>query len=116
MPSFRQNVTAGFEQRTVDAVRYLQRGGEQVLFLLDAQNSLERDLLKQWINEHCPNVSEEFQAPQVILDLSEDRKGIDSSQLVMALALPPWHLIRMSAKNKKSMFLRCSHHWVNLSF
>jgi glycerol-3-phosphate O-acyltransferase len=65
-----------------------QRDKQQVLFILDARNGFERDLLKGWVHHHCPSGSEEFHAPQVSINLSEDRKGIDSSQLLMALALP----------------------------
>ena len=65
------------------------RDEQQVLFVLDARNSFEQDILKQWIHHHTKSGSEEFHAPQVTLDLGDDRKGIDSAQLVMALALPP---------------------------
>jgi glycerol-3-phosphate O-acyltransferase len=64
------------------------RNGERVLFLLDARNSLEQDILQQWIHHHTASGSDEFRAPQVSLDLGDDRGGIDSAQLVMALALP----------------------------
>jgi glycerol-3-phosphate O-acyltransferase len=69
------------------------REGEQVLFVLDTRNSFETELLKQWIHQHTPSGSEEFHAPQVCLDLADDRKDIDSSKLVMALALPDDTLI-----------------------
>ena len=69
------------------------RGEQQVLFILDARNSFEEDILRQWIHHHTSSGSEEFQAPQVRLNLGDDRKGIDSAQLVMALALPPDTLI-----------------------
>ena len=64
------------------------RDKQQVLFILDTRNSFEQELLREWIHQHTHSGSEEFQAPQVCLDLGEDRKGIDSGQLVMALALP----------------------------
>jgi glycerol-3-phosphate O-acyltransferase len=64
------------------------REGQRVLFILDSRNGFETDLLKQWIRHHCASGSEEFDAPQVILELGDDRKSIDSAQLVMALALP----------------------------
>ncbi len=64
------------------------REGQRVLFILDSRNGFETDLLKQWIHHHCASGSQEFDAPQVILDLGDDRKSIDSAQLVMALALP----------------------------
>ena len=69
------------------------RDEQQVLFVLDARNSFEQDILKQWIHHHTKSGSDEFHAPQVTLDLGDDRKGIDSAQLVMALALPPTTLI-----------------------
>jgi glycerol-3-phosphate O-acyltransferase len=64
------------------------RDKQQVLFILDTRNSFEQELLREWIHQHTQSGSEEFQAPQVCLNLGEDRKGIDSTQLVMALALP----------------------------
>ncbi|MEH6634002.1 MAG: glycerol-3-phosphate 1-O-acyltransferase [Halioglobus sp.] len=64
------------------------RQQQQVLFILDTRNSFEQELLKGWIHHHTNSGSEEFQAPQVCLDLGDDRKSIDSAQLVMALALP----------------------------
>ncbi len=63
------------------------RQGQPVLFLLDTRNSFETDLLKQWIHHHMPSGSEEFLAPQICLNLADDRKAIDSGPLVMALAL-----------------------------
>ena len=63
------------------------RDTQQVLFILDARNSFEQDILKEWIHHNTQSGSDEFQAPQVCLDLGDDRKGIDSAQLVMALAL-----------------------------
>jgi len=64
------------------------RDAQQVLFILDTRNSFEQDILKEWIHHNTQSGSDEFQAPQVCLDLGDDRKGIDSAQLVMALALP----------------------------
>ncbi len=64
------------------------RNGQRVLFILDSRNGFEADLLRQWIHHHCPNGSEEFDAPQICLELGDDRKKIDSAQLVIALALP----------------------------
>jgi glycerol-3-phosphate O-acyltransferase len=63
------------------------RDSQQVLFILDVRNNLEETLLKEWIHHHTQSGSEEFQAPQVCLNLDEERKGLDSAQLVMALAL-----------------------------
>jgi glycerol-3-phosphate O-acyltransferase len=70
------------------------RGGEKVLFLLDARNGFEQQLLKQWIHHHSPGGSDEFHAPQVVLALRDEGKGIDSGSLVMALALSGDTLVR----------------------
>jgi glycerol-3-phosphate O-acyltransferase len=64
------------------------RGSQQVLFILDARNGFEQDLLKQWIHHHTPSGRDEFKTPQVCLALGDDRKRFDSAQLVIALALP----------------------------
>tara|TARA_R110001592_G_scaffold363043_2_gene679799 strand:- start:63997 stop:66348 length:2352 start_codon:yes stop_codon:yes gene_type:complete len=69
------------------------RSGQRVLFILDSRNSFEEGLLKQWIHHHRASGSEEFDAPQVCLALGDDRKAIDSAQLVIALALPPDTLV-----------------------
>lgn len=69
------------------------RSGQRVLFILDSRNSFEEGLLKQWIHHHGASGSEEFDAPQVCLALGDDRKAIDSAQLVIALALPPDTLV-----------------------
>ncbi len=62
--------------------------GAHVLLLLDARNSFEQDLLQRWIHHHRPSYTEEFRAPQVCMNLGDDRGGIDSGKLVMSLALP----------------------------
>jgi glycerol-3-phosphate O-acyltransferase len=64
------------------------RTQQQVLFLLDARSSFEQEVLQSWIEQHSQSGSEVFKAPQVIIDLGDDRKVIDSAQLVMALAMP----------------------------
>jgi glycerol-3-phosphate O-acyltransferase len=69
------------------------RNEQRVLFILDSRNSFEENLLKQWIHHHRESGSEEFDAPQVCLALGDDRKTIDSAQLVIALALPPDTLV-----------------------
>ena len=65
-----------------------RREGQQVVFILDARNSFEQKLLQGWIHHHTSSGSEEFKAPQVCLNLADDRRAIDSGQLVIALALP----------------------------
>lgn len=67
--------------------------GRRVLFILDARNSFEQDLLRRWIHHHRASGGEEFDAPQVCLALGDDRKAIDSAQLVIALALPAETLV-----------------------
>ena len=69
------------------------RDDQRVLFILDSRNSFEESLLKQWIRHHGKGGSEEFDTPQVCLALGDDRKAIDSAQLVIALALPPDTLV-----------------------
>ena len=69
------------------------RDGQRVLFILDSRNAYERDLLRQWIHHHRASGSEEFEAPQVCLELGDDRKTIDTAQLIVALALPPDTLV-----------------------
>jgi glycerol-3-phosphate O-acyltransferase len=78
------DLTSKFEQSNP----WPAREGQKVLFILDARNSFEQDILQQWIHHHTSSGSEEFHAPQVCMNLGDDRGGIDSAQLVMALALP----------------------------
>ena len=69
------------------------RNKQQVLFILDIRNSFEQELLQEWIHQTTESGSAEYQEPQVCLDMGDDRKGIDSAQLVMALALPAETLV-----------------------
>nr|WP_210425324.1 glycerol-3-phosphate 1-O-acyltransferase [Spongiibacter thalassae] len=57
----------------------------QVLFLLDAHNDYIYALLKEWIDQYAMGRSYR----QVRLDLSDDREGIDISELLQTLSLPP---------------------------
>ncbi len=59
-----------------------------VLFILDARNSFEQDVLRGWVQHHAPSGDNVFNAPHVCLDLGDDRRGIDATPLVTALALP----------------------------
>jgi glycerol-3-phosphate O-acyltransferase len=74
--------------------KYLQcnpwpgRDQSQVLFILDARNPFEHGILRGWIQHHAQGADKLLQASQVCLDLGDDRRGIDSTSLVMALALP----------------------------
>lgn len=65
-----------------------RRDDQQVVFILDARNTFEQKLLQEWIHQHTSSGTEEFKAPQVCLSLADDRRSIDSAQLVIALALP----------------------------
>jgi glycerol-3-phosphate O-acyltransferase len=60
-------------------------GAAQVLFILDARNSFEEQVLDGWIRHHAREHG--IAATQVRLDLSDDR-AIDTSSLLTALALP----------------------------
>lgn len=62
-------------------------GGERpVIFLIDASNGVERDLLDRWIERHRGD----RQPPRVVeIDLSDDRKPLVSHPLAMALAENP---------------------------
>ena len=55
------DLTSKFEQSNP----WPAREGQKVLFILDARNSFERDVLQQWIHHHTSSGSEEFHAPQV---------------------------------------------------
>ncbi|QFU77286.1 glycerol-3-phosphate 1-O-acyltransferase [Halioglobus maricola] len=68
------------------------RSNQKVLFILDARNSLEEEMLRKWIGSHS-DPSASFDAPQVCIDLKDEKTGFDSGQLVMSLALPPETII-----------------------
>jgi glycerol-3-phosphate O-acyltransferase len=70
-----------------------RRSGQQVVFILDARTNFEREILQGWIHHHTESGSDEFHAPQIVLNLADNRDGIDSSPLVVALALPDDTLI-----------------------
>ena len=57
----------------------------RVLFILDARNSFEQEVLDGWIRHHAPVGAT---PPQVCLDLGDDDRGLDSAPLVEALAQP----------------------------
>ena len=52
-----------------------------VVFILDARNRFEQNLLEQWIERHSPDNPDQPPAEQLIVSLNDDRKGIDSSAL-----------------------------------
>jgi len=63
-----------------------------VLFILDVINSFEENLLREWIDSHLAQRSH-IQRHEVVIDLSDDRKGIDSEKLVTQLELPQETLV-----------------------
>ena len=65
---------------------------DSVLFLLDVTNSFEEALLREWIDTHLEG-RDHIRRQQVALDLSDDRKGIDSSALVIHMELPESTLV-----------------------
>lgn len=62
-----------------------ERQEQQVLFVLDVHNDFEQGILKDWI-EHTK--SNGLEAPEIAIDLSDDRKRIDGTQLLSALDMP----------------------------
>jgi glycerol-3-phosphate O-acyltransferase len=69
------------------------RESQQVLFILDVRNRLEEEVLRGWVQHHANADNRAFEAPQVCIDLKDERTGFDSGQLVMSLALPDSTLI-----------------------
>ncbi len=69
------------------------RESQQVLFILDVRNRLEEEVLRGWVEHHANADNLAFEAPQVCIDLKDERTGFDSGQLVMSLALPDSTLI-----------------------
>ncbi|MFV8818559.1 glycerol-3-phosphate 1-O-acyltransferase [Haliea sp. E17] len=64
----------------------------QALFILDARNSLEEELLRGWVAFHSER-EDSPTAPQVCIDLKDERTGFHSDHLSMATALPPETLV-----------------------
>ncbi|MEP4149137.1 MAG: glycerol-3-phosphate 1-O-acyltransferase [Halioglobus sp.] len=64
------------------------RDSQQVLFILDVRNDTEESILRGWIQHFGNQNNKSFEAPQVCIDLKDERTGFDSGQLVMSLALP----------------------------
>ncbi|MEH6587409.1 MAG: glycerol-3-phosphate 1-O-acyltransferase [Halioglobus sp.] len=65
-----------------------KRDAQQVLFILDVRNSTEESVLRGWVQHFVDQENKSFEAPQVCIDLKDERTGFDSGQLVMSLALP----------------------------
>jgi glycerol-3-phosphate O-acyltransferase len=66
---------------------------QQVLFLLDTRNSLEKKILEGWIRHNTQHAADDSRAEQLCITLGDDRKGIDSTHLAKALSLPDETLI-----------------------
>ncbi|GAB3291656.1 glycerol-3-phosphate 1-O-acyltransferase [Parahaliea aestuarii] len=60
--------------------------GPSVVFVLDARNRFELDLLRMWISNDAGSAATD--ATQVTLSLADDRKGIDASALLPELDAP----------------------------
>jgi len=71
--------TALEEQFTANPWPDNSAGG--VVFILDARNRFEQNLLEQWIERHSPENPDQPHAEKLIVSLNDDRKGIDSSAL-----------------------------------
>lgn len=68
-------------------------GTASVVFILDARNRFEQRLLERWIAHHSDRYTAAagtatWTQLQVVLDLGDDRKGIDSSAIGDQLSLP----------------------------
>ncbi len=61
-------------------------GATQVIFILDARNRFEQNILERWIEQHTPDHATQVAAQQLVVSLDDDRKGIDSSSLETVLA------------------------------
>ena len=59
-------------------------GPGEVLFILDARNHFEEDILRQWVAQHARQDGREYR--QICLSLADDRDGVDSAPLVSDLA------------------------------
>ncbi|MEP4486490.1 MAG: glycerol-3-phosphate 1-O-acyltransferase [Halioglobus sp.] len=60
--------------------------GHGVLFILDARNSLEEDVLRRWVGQHQPESADK---PVIAcMDLGDDSKGIDTTELLKRIELP----------------------------
>ncbi len=72
---------------------WAQAESRQVLFILDARNDLEEQLLSEWVSRHDPGGGSGAPPPQIRIDLKDERSGYQSGHLSLALALPPETLI-----------------------
>jgi glycerol-3-phosphate O-acyltransferase len=57
----------------------------QVVFILDAHNGFEREILEQWINHFGAGKASALTCEQAVLSLGDDRKGIDGTALQTSL-------------------------------
>ncbi len=92
-----------------------QRDSQKVLFILDVRNDTEDSILRGWIQHFGNHDNKSFEAPQVCIDLKDERTGFDSGQLVMSLALPadtviaPLRVVWTPADNGKISLGRLRH-------
>ena len=56
---------------------------QRVVFILDARNQFEQDILEKWVAHFAPA---DATSEQVVVVLGDDRKGIDSTFLKAALS------------------------------
>ncbi|TGD71719.1 glycerol-3-phosphate 1-O-acyltransferase [Mangrovimicrobium sediminis] len=68
----------------------LAAGTRQTLFILDARNVLEEEILRGWLAYHDTGNAPSL---QVTLDLRDERTGFHSGHLALALDLPPKSLV-----------------------
>jgi len=61
---------------------------QRVIFILDARNRFEQNLLEQWVAHHTADGAGQTSAAQLVISLDDDRKGIDSSALESILGTP----------------------------
>ncbi|QIB65369.1 glycerol-3-phosphate 1-O-acyltransferase [Kineobactrum salinum] len=71
------------------AVNPWPAGTAPVVFILDARNRFEKQLLERWIEHHSGAAAAAAlrESQQLVLDLGDDRKGIDSTNIRNQLAL-----------------------------
>lgn len=58
---------------------------ENVVFILDARNRFEQQLLEHWVSLHASDTPQRMPARQVVASLGDERKGIDGSAIETVL-------------------------------
>ena len=59
-----------------------------ILFIVDAQNRLEKRLLDQWLSDSYPDAYNSRLAQQIFLPISKDYERLDSAALIEKLDSP----------------------------